>query len=46
VQISGNSICNNHYGIFLEGAGQVVHATLYGNHFSGVGVPVKRVIVH
>jgi nitrous oxidase accessory protein NosD len=46
VQISGNSICNNHYGIFLEGVGQVVHATLYGNHFSGVAVPVKRVIVH
>ncbi len=44
--IGGNSIRNNHYGIFVQGVGQVVHATLSGNHFRGVAVPVKRVIVY
>ena len=44
VQISGNSISRNHYGIFLEGTGHVVHAWLYGNHFHHVFIPVKQVI--
>ena len=43
VQISGNSISRNHYGIFLEGTGHVVHAWLYGNHFHHVFIPVKQV---
>jgi parallel beta-helix repeat protein len=44
VQISGNSISRNQYGIFLEGTGHVVHASLYGNYFRHVHVPVKQVI--
>jgi parallel beta-helix repeat protein len=44
VQISGNSISRDHYGIYLEGIGHVVHASLYGNYFRHVPVPVKEVI--
>ncbi len=46
VWISGNRIANNHFGIFLEGVGHVVHAVLRGNQFHNVVRPVKRVIVH
>jgi hypothetical protein len=35
----------NYYGIFLEGVGDVVHASLQGNHFGKVAVRVKRVVV-
>jgi parallel beta-helix repeat protein len=44
VQISYNHISSNHYGVFLEGVGNVVHASLSGNHFQ-VAVPVKRLVV-
>jgi nitrous oxidase accessory protein NosD len=46
VWISGNRIARNHFGIFLEGVGQAVHATLHGNQFHQVFKPVKSVIVH
>ncbi len=46
VLISGNRIARNHFGIFLEGVGRPVHATLHGNQFHRVHKPVKRVIVH
>ena len=46
VLISGNRIARNHFGIFLEGVGSPVHATLHGNQFHRVHKPVKRVIVH
>jgi hypothetical protein len=46
VQISGNRIARNHLGIFPEGVGHVVHATLPGNQFRTVVRPVQRVIVH
>jgi hypothetical protein len=45
VLISHNSIAHNYYGIFLEGVGKVVHASLSDNHFSKVSVQVKRVVV-
>jgi nitrous oxidase accessory protein NosD len=45
VQISQNHISGNHYGIFLEGVGKVVHASLQGNHFGNASVRVKRVVV-
>jgi nitrous oxidase accessory protein NosD len=45
VLISGNHISHVHYGIFLEGVGKVVHASLRSNHFSRVSVHVKRVVV-
>lgn len=45
VQISHNYIFRNHYGIFLEGVGKVVHASLHGNYFRRVAVPVKRIVV-
>jgi len=45
IQISGNHIFNDHYGIFLEGVGNVVHATVHGNHFSRVRVQVEHVKV-
>jgi hypothetical protein len=44
VSISNNHIFRNHYGIFLEGVGKVVHASLHRNHFRHVAVRVKRVI--
>jgi nitrous oxidase accessory protein NosD len=46
VLISGNRIARNHFGIFLEGVGRPVHATLHGNQFHRVFKPVKQVIVH
>jgi nitrous oxidase accessory protein NosD len=45
VQISKNYISGNHYGIFLEGVGKVVHASLRGNYFSKFSVRVKIVVV-
>jgi nitrous oxidase accessory protein NosD len=45
VLISGNHISRDYYGIFLEGVGKVVHASLTDNHFSKVSVQVKRVVV-
>jgi len=45
VQISHNRIHRNHYGVFLEGVGKVVHASLHGNHFRRVAKHVKRRIV-
>jgi hypothetical protein len=45
VQINGNTIVSNHYGIFLEGVGHIVNAAVYGNGFHHVTIPVKRVIV-
>jgi nitrous oxidase accessory protein NosD len=45
VLIRNNHISRNYYGIFLEGVGKVVHASLSGNHFSKVSVHVKRVVV-
>jgi nitrous oxidase accessory protein NosD len=45
VLISNNYISHNYYGIFLEGVGKVVHASLSGNHFTKVSVQVKRVVV-
>jgi parallel beta-helix repeat protein len=45
VTINGNHISGNHYGIFLEGVGKVVHASLCGNRFRHVAVRVRRVIV-
>jgi parallel beta-helix repeat protein len=45
VQISHNYISGNHYGIFLEGVGNVVHASLQRNHFGNAPVRVKNVVV-
>jgi hypothetical protein len=45
VLISNNHISRDHYGIFLEGVGKVVHASLPGNRFSKVSVHVKNVVV-
>lgn len=45
VQITGNHIARNHFGIFLEGVGKVVHATVRNNHYWRVSVHVKSVIV-
>jgi nitrous oxidase accessory protein NosD len=45
VLISHNYISHNYYGIFLEGVGKVVNASLSDNHFSKVSVQVKRVVV-
>lgn len=45
VLIRGNHISRNHYGIFLEGVGKVVHASISGNHYFKVAVRVKRVVV-
>ncbi len=39
MQISGNSISRDYYGIFLEGTGRVVHAGPYGNYFRHVPFP-------
>jgi hypothetical protein len=43
IQISGNHISRNQYGIFLECLGHVVHAKVYGNFFSHVAIPVQTV---
>lgn len=45
VWISGNHIWSDHFGIFLEGVGNVVNATLSGNSYQSVHQPVKRVVV-
>jgi nitrous oxidase accessory protein NosD len=45
VQISNNYIFRNHYGVFLEGVGKVIHTSLHGNHFRHVAVPAKRLVV-
>jgi hypothetical protein len=45
VQFSHNYISHNHYGIFLEGVGKVVHASISGHHYNKVSVRVKRVVV-
>jgi parallel beta-helix repeat protein len=45
VQIGSNHIVGDHYGIFLEGVGKVVHASLYGNDFRRVAVQVRRLVV-
>jgi parallel beta-helix repeat protein len=45
VQINGNTITNNYYGIFLEGVGKQVNASIFGNRFHNVVVPVKKVLV-
>jgi parallel beta-helix repeat protein len=45
VLISDNHISSNYYGIFLEGVGKVVQASLAGNRYSKVTVQVKRVVV-
>jgi len=43
VRISGNSIDGDQYGIFLEGVGAAVRASLQGNRYHQVETPVKRV---
>ena len=45
VQITGNSISRDHYGIFLEGLGPVVHPAVYANRFHYVPVPLKQLVV-
>ena len=45
VQISKNYIYSNYYGIFLEGVGKAVNATLFGNRFRSVTVQVKSIVV-
>jgi parallel beta-helix repeat protein len=42
VRISGNDIENDHYGVFLEGVGAAVRASLHGNDYHHVDVDVKR----
>ena len=43
VQILGNDIDSDHYGIFLEGVGKAVRASLQDNHYRHVAVRVSRV---
>jgi hypothetical protein len=43
VRISGNSIHDNHWGVFLEGAGAGVYATLFGNEYKFVDEPVEQI---
>jgi parallel beta-helix repeat protein len=44
VQISDNSIAGDYYGVFLEGAAKaVLHASLHGNSYHHVTIPVNRV---
>ena len=45
VQISHNYIDGDHYGIFLEGVGNVVHASLQNNRYRHVAVRVRHVTV-
>ena len=45
VQISDNYMYGDHYGIFLEGVGMVVSASLRGNHYHHDVVRVRRVVV-
>jgi parallel beta-helix repeat protein len=43
VRISGNRIHDDHYGVFLEGEGARVYASLRDNAYDFVDVPVKQV---
>jgi parallel beta-helix repeat protein len=43
VRISGNSIHDNHFGVFLEGKGAGVYAALFGNEYKYVDVPVEQI---
>jgi parallel beta-helix repeat protein len=43
VRISGNNIHDNHFGVFLEGKGAGVYATLFGNEYRYVDVPVEQI---
>lgn len=43
VRISGNSIHDNHFGVFLEGKGARVYAALSGNEYNYVDVPVEEI---
>ncbi len=44
VQITGNHIVGDYYGIFLESVRNVVSAAVLGNRFSDVLMPVHRVM--
>jgi Right handed beta helix region len=41
VQISGNDIEGDHYGIFLEGVDAAVRASLLGNHYHHIAIQVN-----
>ena len=43
VRISGNHIHDDHYGVFLEGEGAGVYASLHDNEYHYVDVPVKQI---
>ena len=43
VRISGNSIHDDHFGVFLEGKGAGVYAALSGNEYKYVDVPVEEI---
>ena len=43
VRISGNSIHDNHFGVFLEGKGAGVYAALFGNEYKYVDEPVEQI---
>ncbi len=43
VRISGNTIHDDHFGVFLEGKGAGVYASLYGNRYDYVAVPVEQI---
>ena len=43
VRISGNHIHDDHYGVFLEGVGAGVYASLHDNDYDFVDVPVKQI---
>jgi parallel beta-helix repeat protein len=43
VRISGNNIHDDHYGVFLEGEGAVVYASLHGNDYNYVDVLVEQI---
>jgi parallel beta-helix repeat protein len=43
VRISGNNIHDDHFGVFLEGAGAGVYASLHDNDYDFVDVPVEQI---
>ena len=43
VRISGNHIHDNHFGVFLEGKGAGIYASLHDNDYRFVDVPVKEI---
>ena len=43
VRISGNNIHDDHYGVFLEGEGAGVYASLHDNDYDFVDVTVKQI---